>query len=218
MKIKLYTFYSDSHIQIYNDFFLKTFYECGLDKNFELDATKVIQRSNTGDFNSNGFKESMADKVHILKRAIHENPTIPFVYSDCDVQFFKNPFSDLMKYVRDDIDMVAQNDIGGICAGFFMANPTEKFKEFLDVVDTHNHEYSNDQLCMNTYRDMIRLTLLPKHKYFTIGNYYGLWNGESINLNNEIFKTEMILHHANFTIGVENKILMFDMIAKQINN
>jgi hypothetical protein len=54
-KLKIYTFYSSSHKEIYENYFLKSFNENKLNENFEIVLTEVVQRSETGDFNSKGF-------------------------------------------------------------------------------------------------------------------------------------------------------------------
>ena len=71
--MKLYTFYSDTHTELYEDYFLKSFNDYGLNKSFELDSTLINQHKGNGAFDSEGFNSSMMDKVEILQRAAEEN-------------------------------------------------------------------------------------------------------------------------------------------------
>lgn len=216
-KIKLYTFYSDSHKEIYEKYFLKSFHEAKLDENFELDTTKVEQKSPTGDFNSQGFSETMLDKLHVIYRAIEENENKLFVFSDCDVQFFKNFYDDITtSYINDKVDMSAQSDAGTICAGFFVARANKIFKKFIEFVMKENYKFPNDQVCMNFHKGRVRYSLMPDNKYFSIGSVNGgkVWSGET----NIIIPKGIYMHHANFTVGIKNKIELFELIKKRQEN
>lgn len=212
-KINLYTFYTETHNTLYEEYFLKSFYEKKLDENFNLKVRKFAQKSNDGSFNSKGFKETMFDKLSLIKDAIQENPENPFVYSDCDVVFYKNFYDDI--FLDSNIDALFQNDQNTLCAGFFIAKSTYKFKNFIDVVCHNNYKYPNDQVTMNAFKDNINYKLLECDKYFTIGNLLGLYSGESFSLGEKV-KSEIILHHANFTIGIENKIKLINEVKNQV--
>lgn len=211
--MKLYTFYSESHRDIYENHFLKSFYEYGLDKKFELDATLVEQRGK-GDFGTKGFNETMEDKIKILIRAAEENPDKPFVYADCDIQFFKDFHDDILTYLDDKTDMAAQSDDGTICAGFFVAKGNKVMKKFFNYIQKVTPKYTNDQVAINANKGRMRYRLLPSDKYFTIASVNGarVWKGETG------FKIpeNIMVHHANFTVGVERKVELFNYVKKEL--
>lgn len=205
-KMKMYTFYSESHRDIYEDYFLKSFKKNKLDENFELITKVVPQLSDNGGFNSKGFNETMNFKLDLLLEAVKENKDKYFMYCDCDVQFIHNFYQDIISYQNENIDIYAQPDEHTICAGFFMAKSNIIFEKFIKKVQKKlkeiNYQY-NDQVIMNQLKSFIRFKLLPKEKYFSIGNYNG---GKVWKIGDEIKKTEEILvHHANYTIGTETK-------------
>ena len=209
MKTRLYTFFSESHQEIFDNYFLPSF-NIHLSDDFFLVAHRTPQVCVSGDFNTEGFSEAMGLKLGILKKAIEENPDLPFVYADCDIQFFKSPLKDMHKYLTPDVDMVAQDDVDTICAGFFFARGTQKFAKFIDHMIKVNHYYANDQIAINMHKVLIKYTLLPKSKYLTVGNFNGgvVWEGdETISIPSDI-----VMHHANFTIGVKHKLHMLQWV------
>jgi len=211
--MKLYTFYSDSHKEIYEDYFLKSFNDCGLNKSFELDVTHIEQRG-SGDITSGGFNGSMVDKVKILQRASQENYGKHFVFSDCDVQFFGDFKEDILSYTSDKLDMIAQTDCGAICAGFFIAKGSEKLENFFNLIYEQTPYYRHDQEAININKNMINSSLLPNDKYFNISSVIGdnLWQ-EGVEYN---LPKNMLIHHANYTMGVHNKMKMMRYVRNNL--
>lgn len=213
--MKLYTFYTPSHKEIYENYFVESFNNY-LYKDFTLDTELGVQKTKNGDFSDPELGSSMDDKIVLLKRAIEENYEKWFIYADCDIQFFGNIIDDINNYINlgvsENIDMFCQEDCNSICAGFLLIKSSKKMYDFIDLISKERHKFNNDQLAMNHYSNYIRYSFLPRNMYYTVGNYNGgrVWNpGEMIYLPNKI-----LLHHANFTIGVRNKILMMDEIKK----
>jgi hypothetical protein len=211
--MKLYTFYSESHKELYENYFLESFNRLNLGDDFELDATIVSQKGN-GDFGTKGFKATMVDKIEILFRAVEENPDQPFVFADCDIQFFENFHDDILTHLDDKTDMVAQSDNGTICAGLFIARGTKVMKKFLQHIHKVTPDYANEQVAMNVHKGRVRYKLLPQDKYFTIAMVNGakVWEGET---NYDLPKNIMV-HHANFTIGVPRKAELFEYVREQM--
>jgi hypothetical protein len=56
--------------------------------------------------------------------------------------------------------------------------------------------------------------ILDSNLYWTVGFSTNgeVWNGQDINVPN------IIMHHANFTIGVNNKIKLMSLVRSKINN
>jgi hypothetical protein len=214
--MKLYTFYSDTHTELYEDYFLKSFNDYGLNKSFELDSTLTRQHEGNGAFDSEGFNSTMMDKVGILQRAAEENINEYFIFSDCDVQFFGDFKEDILSYTNGGADMIAQSDQGTICAGFFIAKGGEKLKSFFDLIHKKTPLVHNDQIAINKYRFKINSSLLPSDKYFNISSASNgaLWEeGRAYNL-----PKNMLMHHANFVIGVEKKIKMMNYVRENKDN
>ena len=58
----------------------------------------------------------------------------------------------------------------------------------------------------------LKFGLLPSNKYWTVGFSTGgiVWTGQDI-----VFPDEIIVHHANFTIGVNNKIELMNKVREK---
>jgi hypothetical protein len=213
--MKIYTFYTPSHKEIYDKYFVESFNN-HLSNDFILDTELGIQKTKNGDFSDPELGSSMDDKLILLKRAITENDGNWFIYADCDIQFFDNIKNDINNYInlgmKENIDMFCQEDCNSICAGFLLIRSSKKMNDFIDLISKERHKFNNDQLAMNQYANYIRYSFLPRNMYYTVGNYNGgrVWNaGDTVYLPNKI-----LLHHANFTIGVKNKIIMMDQVKK----
>ena len=146
--MKVITFYSDSHKDLYNTF-VSSFNE-HLSSKYTLLTKKIEQLSPSGEYNSNGFDLSMLEKLTWIIDNIDVNDTSPMVFSDCDVQFFGDLDFDISEY-----DILFQHDYHNnfnyswfpgeknrlgkypsYCAGFFICKQSEKVKKFFqDVKD-----------------------------------------------------------------------------------
>jgi hypothetical protein len=229
--MKFITFYSESHKNIF-EIFLESF-EKHLKPNHELKIKKINQISPTGNFNSQGFDLTMMEKINWIIENIDTNSNENLVFSDCDVQFFDDFTIDLS-----DNDILFQHDFSNFdfswfpdgkkgisnypnyCAGFFICKQTEKVKNFfIEVKKTflnHMNGYLHDQIVINkliSENYNINHGILNSNLFWTVafstnGN---VWNGQEINV-----PSTVIMHHANFTIGVENKIKLMNKVKQKI--
>jgi len=208
--MKLYTFYSPSHKEIYERYFLDSF-NAHLSKDFELVAQADRQITENGSFSDPNVSGVWADKITLLKEAIKANYGSWFVYADCDIQFFGNIKKDIEDRIEPGLDIICQEDCGTICAGFMAINASLKMYNFMNTVELY-HKQSNDQIVINQLRNMIAFKLLPRDRYYTVGNYNRgmVWNdGDPI-----IGAEGVVMHHANFTVGVANKLAMLEQVKK----
>lgn len=96
--MKLYTFYTDTHIKFLCDYFLPS-----LEDNFELIIDKKSQLSKNGAYMENGWIETMFFKVDIIIKGIVENINSRslFIHSDIDVQFFGQIEEEIVRCAKD---------------------------------------------------------------------------------------------------------------------
>ena len=96
----------------------------------------------------------------------------------------------------------------------------EQMKNTLELWNTikqNLNKFPNDQIAMNHYLPLskVRYKKLPRFKYFNYMHTIGhdkVWDGNET-LNMSIDNLDSILvHHANYTIGVENKVKMMEYI------
>lgn len=220
--MKIYTIYTESHASLLNDYFIPSLQHC-ITNQIQLVVDKIPQLCPTGVYGSNGWFETMLIKVNQHIRACEENMDNKFIYADCDVQFFK-PFIDNMIDELEDNDIACQNDVFPYsdrvtyCAGLFICSANDKTLNFFKsvystMVAIHKYQDSyNDQTALNDNLYQLKHKLLSE-KFYTIAqttNY--LWDND-YNINN--IPSNILVHHANWTHGIENKKKLFDYVRSK---
>ena len=204
--MKLYTIYTDSHKNLYENYFLKT-----IPNEFEIISTKVDQECATGEFYSDGWGKTCYRKVELFYKACLENMGGLFVYSDVDIQFF-GKIKDTLIQELGDYDIACQNDTAHYyCSGFFICRANERtLNLFSEMLKRYRLE---DQTTLNDNIHLVNSKFLS-NKFFTIGHIlYNTWKGQDFNLNFPI-----LLHHSNWVEGINNKIKLMDVVRTKNNN
>ena len=219
--MKLLTFYSDSHKELYEEFFLES-YNRLLKDSFELNARHINQLSKTGEYNAEGFSETMVEKLNHIIANIDITDDEPLVFADCDIQFFSD-FSEDIKNELDDYDVKFQNDVVCRCAGFFVAKQSEEvlnfFRMMRELLLKNIKPGIDDQVILNSMINQnmdlgVKHGMLPNNKYFTVAaSSTGpkQWNGEDF----EVPK-ELLVHHGNWTVGLDNKFKLMRMVKNKM--
>jgi hypothetical protein len=203
--MKIYTIYSDSHRLLYNDYFLKT-----LPNEFDLICNEIPQECSTGDFYEQGWDLTCYRKVELFIKACEDNMGKKFIFSDVDIQFFGN-IKDILIEELGDYDIACQNDTGNIyCSGFFICDANERtLNMFKMMKENYNKE---DQTSLNQQIHFCKSKFLS-NRFFTIGHItHSVWNGQDIDI-----PTDILVHHANWTVGIDNKINLLNMVRKKID-
>ena len=215
--MKLLTFYSKSHSNIYENYFLDS-YNKYLKDELELIPLKIEQLSKNGEFNTEGFEETMLHKIeHVISNIDMSDEYL--IYSDCDVQFFDKIVDDLLYEIGDN-EIAFQDDSTGLCAGFFICKQNNKVKEYFENVLRILKSFMrngklpqgiSDQYIINKtnrFKD-IKITSLPKDKYFSVSNANNRkrWTGEDFTIPKNIK-----LHHANWVWGTHEKINLMNYV------
>jgi len=212
--MKLYTFYTDSHISLLNNYFLSSIPK---DDNFEVIIEKFPQECSSGNFMESGWMQTMHKKISYVLRGIEENPNKVFIHSDCDVYFFKQFKDDLLNQMED-CDMIGIDDGGNtISCGFFACRGNEKTKKLFETVLNNMSKFGNDQHAMNHFRhDYIKSKILDL-KYFNIHHIIGqqVWNP---NIDIPHLNKNILMMHANWTVGVDNKSKLIDKVKEKLND
>jgi len=212
----IYTHYSDTHKTMYEDFFktsLRTLYSR---EEVLIKATYHKQTTNSGSFMSNGWLDSMDIKLDVILTALSESEE--FIFADCDIQFFK-PFIHHIQSELKNNDIVCQEDRGSLCAGFFGCKSNNRTVELFTTIKNKFREMVNDQVALNNLKDIVNYKTLDKNLFYTIGNFFENANGTFVwdNITNIIPPNNILLHHANYVVGVENKIKLLEMIKLNEN-
>lgn len=177
------------------------------------------------------FVESVLFKAEIIINTIKKNWRDVFVYSDVDVQFFRPTKTILLNAIQN-YDIVCQKDdpYGSLCAGFWVARANKRVLKLWENVYKAIRSERRDQ---NVFNRLLRLsstsrilnilksmalpcrfTILPD-TFFGGGTLTGkLWE-PGIDLS---VPEDIALHHANWAIGVENKVAQLQYVRDKVNS
>lgn len=217
--MKLYSLFTDSHKQLMYEYFIPSLFKVE-DTNIDLIIKKIPQICPTGLFGDSGWFETMLIKAEYHIQSCLENMGKKFIYMDCDIQFFK-PFVEKMLQELGDYDIACQNDVFPFhdrttyCAGLFICDANEKtLKFFTNLYSSMKHHKYNDQMALNDNLYLLRHKMLSDNNFYTISQTTNiLWDNKyDISIPKDI-----LVHHANWTHGIENKIKLLDLVkSKQL--
>jgi hypothetical protein len=207
----IYTHYSDSHKEMYENFFRQSLRKIYSKEDVLIRATYHQQTTTDGKFMSRGWLDAMDIKLDVILKALDE--TDEFIFADCDIQFLK-PFVHIVQKELLDCDIVCQEDRGSLCAGFFGCKSNERSKLLFTSIKEQFRSMVNDQVALNNLSHLLKYKILDKNQFFTVGNFFENNNGTYVwdNVTNIIPPKDIVLHHANYVVGVENKIKLLKMI------
>jgi len=209
-KMRLITFYTESHKELIENYFLPT-----IEKFNEFDVKiENFDQNCEGYYRCDGWGDAMLNKVNLIIRTIKETWGDYFVYSDCDIMFFDKIKDQLLKSIRNH-DISFQHDGNSVCAGFFICKSNENTLKLWETVKENTYKFNDDQLTLNQYLDIINYNRLPI-SFFTIGNVNGFkrWDGEK----SYSIPKNIVMFHANWTIGVNRKIELFNYIIDNMKH
>lgn len=217
--IHLYTLYTESHRQLIENWFLPS-----INDSVIVHVYYVPQECPTGKYKQFGWKKTTIKKVEIIIEAIKRHKEGWFIYSDVDVQFFES-IGNEMSNLLNQYDLVIQRDNpkGVACSGFFACRANEVMLElWMRVLSYMQKTSHSDQGALNYVlhhsKDLaFKWTLLPE-TYFGAGFFTGkTWIPYMMLDIPEGIK----IHHANWTVGVENKIkqlaLVWSIVKQRMN-
>ena len=212
--MKLYTLYSKSHVDIFEKWFLPSLKLTN--PNIDLRCNIYDQVCPSGNFMETGWKETMIIKNELIVNSLNETEEGEIIiHSDIDIQFFKDIKKNLNLSLFIDNDIICQEDAPSVfCYGFMIIKNNIKTKNmFKHILETVKQTKHTDQELLNKLYKQFNVSVLAyDNSYFSIWMKNGckVWNGEEVpNIPNNL-----ILHHANWTVGVENKIKLLNMVKK----
>lgn len=202
----LITQYSDSHRELVNKFispYCHTF-----------DSVRMIhvpQICETGTYGQAGFNEHMYLKLDCLLTVPLGTPTL---YLDADCLILPQLADWCRQWIKKHQDILAcGNDSDSHSMGVLLFVQTEqtikwwkRLKDTGQALDLHDQEALN--WILNNDKATIKLGLLPKN-IFANWSPGEPWKGEPINP-----PPEMLCWHANYCIGVQNKLKMLTRVQE----
>jgi hypothetical protein len=224
--MKLYSLYTSSHERLFNEWFLPTIGD-EYDKKIEY-----VSASTGGAYLTEEWTRGVIAKSELIIAAIKECWGDIFLYSDCDITFYGCTKNELLKSIENK-DIVCQQDdpSGQLCTGFFVARGNNATLDLWQRIRNALETERRDQLLFNRYirrRHDISWGYLSRSFFGAgMGMPYGgsklllcklgickpqLWvPGVKLYLPDNV-----VIHHANWTIGIENKLSQLGYVKRLI--
>lgn len=205
--MRIYTFYSDSHKELLDEFFLKS-----VDTTKHDVVIKRVPQLGDGLFESGEWwHRQMTFKLDLIKEGVAKE-TQPFLYCDCDVQFFRPFEDDLLTLLADSQkDMLAQVDgPSNLCAGFIVMKPLQNLVALWEKIFRRSLATNiNDQIMLNRllrdYRSQVTYDGLPSR-------YWSVWRatrGVVWNQDMPLYvPKDITMHHGNYAYFQDKAELM----------
>lgn len=210
MKIKHYTCFTDSH-KIFLKYFLNTF---PFDKDVDLSIRYMEQKSDTGNFITPGWNDTMQEKVKLILDYLQPGTDL-FIYSDADIVFFRD-YKDAVIEEMGDADIIFQSDVGTPCMGFFACKISDEIRRFFADVHEATPKFRDDQpaaislLASGKYKLKAKLF---SQRFFNYGMFRRTYRGED----GVVLPDNLIMLHANFTENISDKLKLTKIALKQYN-
>lgn len=215
-RIKMYTICSESHTVLRNNYFLPS-----IKDNFDIVLRTADQLCKTASYLEEGWNTFMVKKVEFIIDAIKENWNKIFVYSDVDIQFFKSFEGEIENLILNKDIVIQKNDhFGNYCAGFFICKGNDSTLKLWSEIKNKMLKNPNldDQIPLN---DLLKYNIF-KVKHASLPNEFfqpGLDVLRRWQPSNEInVPKDIIMHHACYTVGLDNKIAQLEYVKSKVEN
>lgn len=203
--MKIYTYYTESHRNMFENYFKKSV------EGLEIVATFGDQECRTGSYYQEGWKNTTMKKVDVFIKAVEENMNGIFIFSDVDIQFF-GPIKQVLIDELEDYDIAIQNDyLGGLCSGFFICRGNERTLRMFQSMKNNHEIYNEDQHALNMNLNHCKVKVLSS-RFWTFGAYQQQWKGQNFDI-----PDNLLMHHSNWTEGIENKIRLLEIVRYKHN-
>jgi len=191
----------------------------GISKHSQIEIDVVNCPMMSGDFMSPEFYDVQTFKIETLLKFLNEYETV--VYFDSDIVIFGDVIKSMASHL-DHYDLAFQKDRDCVCAGMFICKRNDAVMNFFNTVlnrlicDKNQYVFSAaDQTIINEMlkadSSEIKVGMLNENQFTTFGNINvdkQLWEeGDVFTLNEEV-----LAFHANFTIGINNKIKLMEYV------
>jgi len=198
--MKLFTYYTESHKYLYDNFLEKTVNKFG---EYELISGIGNQHCDDGSFMNPNFGKTTFEKIKFLLDSNEWESNETIMFADVDVVFLGYTKEFLLEQIGD-MDMIFQNDKGTCNTGIYLCRKNKKVKSLLENVLEIQNGWHNEQLTLNhvIYNHDIKYNLLDKRIWNVSFDGIDPWEGNDL-IN---FPNDILMFHANYMVGVKNKV------------
>lgn len=214
------TFFTETHEELYRNYL---FPSVNLSPGDLFIAGYGEQLCPSGNYRSDGFGQTMQQKIRHLYSVAEQHPDEIILFADADVRFYcKNLKEEAIKglginHMAFQSDDRPSNPIT-FCAGLFVFRSSNRVRRFLKNVEEVCHNYPDDQDAINQLLvtpewKHVSVGVLPR-SWWTHGVENGLWE-KGMPMYFDI-PTDIVAHHANWTVGVENKKILLEHVISSV--
>ena len=205
MKPTWNTAYSDAHRPLFEKHFLPSWKEQGMNNDFTLQVEEVEVG---GHFGSKEFNEYGTRMMFNTLERIKKMEGQLIVFSGCDMRFYAPIADDILNRMAQ-AELVVLWDAIMMCGDFMAYVVTPRIIELYELMIATDRNYPNQQFTFNYALQHLKIACsILGNDYWTVGmsNKSTVWGlGQEVNP-----PENMKLHHANYTIGSENKMKLLD--------
>ncbi|NDG53168.1 MAG: hypothetical protein EBY39_09125 [Flavobacteriia bacterium] len=203
--MKLYCFFTPSHEPFYKEWLLPS-----AKKEYDVIPIKhKKQISVSSEYRKSGWRETQYHKVLAWKKAVEENMGDLIICCDVDIQFIAESKAFLTQAIGNNDIAFQQNFRGGpVCSGFFICRCSLQTQNFLDIVSRRLKAIMREDGGGEQYE----MQKLLSEKWFKLNvvklSYDKVWcpGAKYESLSELNVPKDILVHHANWTEGQENKI------------
>jgi hypothetical protein len=201
---------SSSHQGMMDRHFLPSFGKY-LEEDCELNIRKLDYHC--GNFGEASFNEMGRKGVRVLADEVRKNIGRRMISSGCDFRFYSSFMPEIDRALVGS-EMVGINDVyGPVCGDFLAFTASEKIASLFDWIGLHDHNFPNEQWTLNAGIQQLEIsTNLLSDRFWT----FGLQSGTPWECGMPVFPPmNLALHHANWTIGAENKEALLQAVYER---
>lgn len=210
-------FYSTPHFQPIRDQFVAS-----IKDDWELRELKLADFESQNEVG--GGMDSSFAKVFLISCAFRETePGETFIISDTDIVFYSRCTEIIEGLMKDNQMCISrERKEGGFNIGFMVMKNEDATKSFW--MDVHSrmekrglslNEGGSKEIAQIVDQTLVNALIYSNHypqlKVSFLPDCF--WNWSRGDLNKDI-----VLHHANCTLGIESKIIQFEYVKKFMNN
>lgn len=210
--MKLFTIYSQSHRRLFDEWFAPSLWaDASLEAHF-------ISSCTGGFYRSMQWQTAIMHKLELILNMATTNLGETMIFADVDIQFFRNPIALLCSALEhQDIVFQAESPFNNCCTGFFAMRCTPSTTRlwhniFEIVVKSNGKLHDQDALNLILAKSALcfecRIGILPSI-FLGGGTLTGQPWEPGVDLN---VPEDIVLHHANFTKGIANKIQQLELV------
>jgi hypothetical protein len=208
--MRLYCFFTDSHEVLFKNWLLPT---AAIE--YEVLHKSSRQYSSSAEYCSKGWRLTQIKKISYWIKAIEKNMGDIILCSDADVQFLGKTENKIFRLLgENDIIFQPSTDLVPACSGFFACRCSTRtlnlFKILKQRLKNNKNKLDGEQIELNKllkekwYIDL-KWDLLPHNLFWSPNHLYEDVSELKVPKN-------ILMHHANWTNGVENKIKQLEHV------